>query len=125
MSNSSSEESPASAALTTASTTTTEQILSGWGGSAQMANSILMPTVSSASSPAYSPGEPASSPASAEKSSKKPSLKSRREPDAMIEEHQQQQAAQGQQPRVVKVKKEDLQAFIQMMSEFQEIIESK
>ena len=89
-----------------------------------MANSVLMPTVSSASSPAYSAGEPASSHASAEKSSKKPSLKSRREPDAMIEEHQ-QQVAQGQGPRVVKVKKEDLQAFIQMMSEFQEIIESK
>ena len=90
-----------------------------------MANSILMPTVSPVSSPAYSPGEPASSHVSAEKSSKKPSLKSRREPDAMIEEHR-QQVEQGQPlARVVKVKKEDLQAFIQMMSEFQEIIESK
>ena len=86
-----------------------------------MENSILMPTVSSASSPASSPGAPASSPASAERSSQKPSLKSRLLPDALLEG----QAGQPQQPRVVKVKKEDLQAFIQMMSEFQEIMESK
>lgn len=87
-----------------------------------MENSILMPTVSSASSPASSPGAPASSPASAERSSQKPSLKSRLLPDALLEG---QAGQQPQQPRVVKVKKEDLQAFIQMMSEFQEIMESK
>ena len=93
-----------------------------------MENSVLMPTALSASSPASLPGAPASSPASAERSSQKPSLKSRRQPDALLEElAQQQQAGQEQQPqpRVVKVKKEDLQAFIQMMSEFQEIVESK
>jgi hypothetical protein len=66
---------------------------------------------------------PASSHASAEKSSQKPKLKSKVSPEKLLAELE--GAQQQQQPHVLRVKKEDLDQFIQMMNEVDELLRSK
>lgn len=120
MSKSSSKESPSSEAQMGKSTTMIAQDRSPLVGSTEMAvNSVLQPTGGSGSNLPSSPGAAASSHASAEKSSQKRKLKSRVSPEKLLEELEKPS------PHVLHVKKEDLEQFIQMMSEVDELIRSK
>ncbi len=122
MSKSFSEASPSSKDQMELSTTTTKPILSELVDTIQEpTNLVLMPTTSASSSPASATGDQSSSQPSAAKSSQKVSLKSQVAPEKILEGLEEQQ----QKKRVLQVKKSDLDSFIQMMKEFEEIMECK
>ncbi len=122
MSKSFSEASPSSKDQMTASTITTKPILSELVDTTQQpTNLVLMPTTSLSLSPASASGEQSLSQPSAAKSSQKVSLKSQVAPEKILEGLEEQVPKQ----RILQVKKSDLEGFIQMMAEFQEIIDTK
>jgi hypothetical protein len=122
MSKSSSEAFPSSKEQMTASTIITEPILSELATTTQQpANLVLMPTVPASLSPVSPTGEVSLSQVSEAKSSQKQGLKSQVAPEKILEGLEEPVPKQ----RILQVKKSDLEGFIQMMAEFQEIIETK
>jgi hypothetical protein len=104
------------------STTTIKPTLSELVDTTQQpTNLVLIPTTSASSSPASASGEVSSSQPIAAKSSQKVSLKSQVAPEKILEGLEEQQ----QKKRVLQVKKSDLESFIQMMKEFEEIMKCK
>lgn len=122
MSKSFSSASPSLNQQMTASTVTTEPILSELESTTQQpANLVLIPTVAVSLSPVLQIGEQSLSQASVVKSSQNQELKSQVAPEKILEGLEEQQPKQ----RIMQVKKSELEGFIQMMTEFQEILDSK
>jgi hypothetical protein len=120
MSKSSQEEFPFSLTqkeISTIMTDTNQSLLASTTG--QQQNVVLMPTTETSSQVLLPSGVQASPQQSVEKQSQKKSLKSKVSPEEILES---QTAAQGL--KILHLKKSDLDAFAQMIKEYEEIINS-